>query len=217
MTLLSEPVNERSVSKLSARKAVVLLSAATDGSDRETGIRYATFQLQVKPIESVDTEAASGQLPYTTLCRCVSHGEVRLRDRSAVSALVSGIFLAGASFSFDLRQGEEGQALGFDEYICTLGIIRSPGGGLHGVTVTTAGATVAAPVLIQGSKICDVPVYFLSDVVLGAQHGEGNGKHASTSNYHAWTIEQADGQMFCWFVPSTSGTRRQVRRFSFVC
>ncbi len=212
LTLLSEPIDSKTLSRSSIRRAVVQLSAATDGSDGETGIRYATFQLQFKAMRDFDTEtSASKLLPYVVLSRCRSTGEVRLCDPLASSTTVCGIFLAGASFTFDLAHKEEVPTVGSEEYVCTLGIIRSPGGGLHGVAVTSAGATVAAPVLTHGLKICDVPIYFLSDVILGGRVGESIEQEDTVSSYHAWTIERADGQMFCWFVPSTSGSRRQVR------
>lgn len=95
VSLLAEP--SRFTSK---RRAVVFVSSTNDETN---DIEYVTLQLEVTPNETTPqhpVESYAERKPYRLLAHIISKGTIKNGPR--VVGPVTGIFLASASFRFDL-------------------------------------------------------------------------------------------------------------------
>ena len=103
VSLLAEPVEDQNeFGRNTKRRAVVFVSS----SDVEAcTVDYAIFQLQLtRNDQQVDIRVESyvEQKPYTVVVNPSSQGTIKKPSQSV--GPVSSIFLAGASFKFDLLQ-----------------------------------------------------------------------------------------------------------------
>ena len=206
--LLAQPTAESSaLGRKRERKAVVMLTT-TESSTGMTG--YIVSQLQVIP--SVGRTQSSGSYaeahPYSVLSKQASTGEIKTGDGRTGST----VFLASASFQFDLRQKmnfSPGAGHEANEIVGTIGVIKSPGSGLDALVLTNNGFSRIAAILekqdnknetakLQSSEISS---YWLSDFI----HAQRTLVTAQSENalmdFYAWTFQLVDGKLLTWFVP----------------
>jgi hypothetical protein len=114
ISLLAEPGKDQSKSRENdPRRAVVFVSSA----NMETrSVDYAVFQLQLTRRNKADgapAESYAEQKPYSVLVNPSGQGTIKNGTRSV--GPVSSLFLAGASFKFDLSVSwGKKSTLGFD-------------------------------------------------------------------------------------------------------
>jgi hypothetical protein len=183
------------------RKALVLLSSRPD----ETGVvGYLLYQFQV--VKSLGRNRSSGSYvehsPFSVLSRQCASGEIKMRNGSSITS----VFLASASFHFDLRQRHSRVSshtrtaeTQLEKAICTLGIIRTPGCGLEALVISSM-RDYSGVVLQLGEKgnlmSFEIASYHLSDLIHGGD--------AALIGFYTWTLLLASGKMICWIVPSMS-------------
>ena len=211
---ISEPEVRRR-RKLRERKAVVLL---TSEQGQNGTVDFVVYQLQTTPsIKTQSSDSYKEQNPYSILSRCCSIGQF---PEGPPNSSISGLFLASASFQFDLvrqKSNADNRSNGgghqTSEIVGTVGVFRSPGFGLDAIVVTSAGLSKvisvfnynehgnAMLILQKSMKSLEVSSYWLSDVVnatrpISTSYGE-NG----LIDLFVWTIQLTDGKLLCWFVP----------------
>jgi hypothetical protein len=101
VSLLAEPRTSTNSTKQPRRAVVVVSSANADTCELD----YATFQLQVTKLRSGNAEPAetyAEQKPYSVLVKASAHGTLRNGPRSV--GPIASVFLAGASFRFNLER-----------------------------------------------------------------------------------------------------------------
>lgn len=199
------------------RKALVLLSSFT------TDNSFLVYQFQA--IASVgrtqSSDSYTEQNPYSVLTRQCSAGTPR-NGESTASA--SSYFLAGASFQFDLRQkrirtardalsGPTSRGGEANELIGTIGVVRSPGGGLSAVVLTSKGPSIVLSILDrdghgivrqgqrQPLKSSEISAYWLSDIILAQRSISTSYGENVLIDFYVWTLQLADGGVLSWFVP----------------
>jgi hypothetical protein len=195
--------------KVRARKAVVLLSSE---EDHKGTITFRMLQFQVIPSFKRQTSGSyNEQNPYTVLSRQCSVGEIsKALDGSSIAC----VFLAGASFQFDLIHKSPNEPTSrVKEIVGTIGVLRSPGIGLEAIAVTSTGASQATLLSNFGEpenntqnlkktlKSSEISAYWLADVVKGRQSVITKYGENATIDFFVWTLQQADGELLCWFVP----------------
>lgn len=193
LSLLSEPYS----SNTSHRRAVVLVSSTHPGT---CDMNYSFYRLQVsKPDSSSNALADSYHelKPYLVIVQESIQGALKNGTRSV--GPISSVFLAGASFDFDLATNKTntGGSDG-DDTVATLGVVRSPG-GIEATNLSNSNKAYMAPVSAEDeevSKIC------LGDVICGSssQSCSENGEFHPIDAF-VWTIEFLSGRICCWTVP----------------
>lgn len=131
--------------------------------------------------------------PYNVITDEVIHGPLRNGTRSV--GPISSVFLAGASFDFNLLIPSQSNGNDDEEMIATLGIVRSPG-GIETVHLTSTNKVYISSVLDDNevSKIC------LADIICDRNRNSSK-TGASLIDAFVWTIELLNGQTYCWTVP----------------
>jgi hypothetical protein len=183
------------------RKALILLSSCPD----ETGVvGYVIYQCQA--VKSLGRNQSSGSYvehsPFSVLSHQCASGEIKTWNGSSIAS----VFLASASFQFDLRQRHSrvsshtrAQDIQLEKAICTLGVIRTPGCGLEALVISSMGV-YSGVVLQAGEKgnlmSFEIASYYLSDIISGGD--------AALMGFYTWTLLLASGRMICWIVPSMS-------------
>jgi hypothetical protein len=193
MSLLAEPTVYSSSSN-GPRKAVLAIYS-TD--ERAAEFDYTIFCLQVarnQTVQRIKVSDSVNRHPYFVMVQEVLHGKFRNGARSV--GPVSSIFIAGASFRFDLQKFQKKTSktlIGLDDFVVTLGVFRTPG-GLEGVCLGMNGKAWSAPV-----AKCEVSKYWLSDLI---HSNTLLGSHGPPSAQFAWIVKLTNGEIICWPVPS---------------
>lgn len=191
ISLLSEPLNTSGDTHNTQRKAVVLLSA----DDYVT--KYQVFQLQVSSKQS-DSAPYRDPLPYEVRARMAAANEIKSPAE---------VFLAGASFAFDLNETIDSVAkLAQIEYIATLGVLRTPGNGVDALAVSGSNVAAIGEVVKPASSLdeCTISSYCQTDFVRGRFFGEGAAK--MQVDCFVWLLQLSNGRLFCWSVPFVQST-----------
>eukprot|EP00980_Cylindrotheca_fusiformis_P001288 scaffold333_cov133-Cylindrotheca_fusiformis.AAC.14 len=168
LSILAEPHSKNKAVKQSRRAVVFVSSTDTNASE----VNYVTFQLQLCKKEENGSEKRSIMI----LARNVISGI--LKDGTRSVGPISSVYLAGASFRFDLKN--------------PVGVTRTPG-GLEVISLDSANRAWTAPVISAD----EVSKIWLIDIV----HG-GNRRLDS----FVWAVELLNGDLFCWSVPSLLGS-----------
>lgn len=192
ISILPDSVSSESCTK---RRATLLLASSCS----DAAVSYNFYQLQFSELSALKGESE----PYTISCALAACGT--LDDEH--SSCNSSIFLASSSFNFDLSCPETGKectqmmptardtntdmppATNMDVYqsLFTLGIIKFPGNGIRGASVTPGGVCLSADL----KPLVDVSSFFLSDLIA-----------TDKGALFVWAFELTDGTMICWSVPS---------------
>ncbi len=156
---------------------------------------YSCYRLQVCKVETNIPLADSYHelKPYCVITKEAIHGPLKNGARSV--GPISSVFLAGASFDFDLLSSSKNSEDDEDEMIVTLGIVRSPG-GIEAVNLTGTNKAFISSILDDNevSKIC------LADIMGCNNANPYNGRNVLI-NAFVWTIELLNGHLYCWTVP----------------
>ena len=179
-----------------AKRRATLLLASCCG---DAAVSYNFYQLQLSEFSALKGESEL----CTVSCALAACGI--LDDEH--SFCNSSIFLASSSFNFDLICPEKGKecshmmstarntnthvptATNMDVYhsLCTLGIIKYPGNGIRGASISPGGVSLFANL----KPLVDVSYFFLSDVIA-----------TDKGAIFIWAFELTDGTMICWSVSS---------------
>ncbi|CAJ1952662.1 unnamed protein product [Cylindrotheca closterium] len=179
LMLLAEP-SSKSDGAQQARKAVVFV-ASTDPEASE--LVYTTFQLQLStPLKGRSEKRSNSVLTSKTISGI-------LKDGTRSIGPISSIFLAGASFRFDLQ--DRCTSTLASSLVATVGVVRSPG-GLEVISYD-ARNTACQSTLVHTDELSKIS---LVDVVHGADR---------LVDTFVWAIELLNGEIFCWSVPSLLG------------
>ncbi|CAB9526652.1 expressed unknown protein [Seminavis robusta] len=130
---------------------------------------------------------------------------------------ITSFFIASASFQFDLRQrrtshsisSNSSSPLTLEDFICAIGVTRTPGCGLEVVVVTSEGPLSNTPVLgkalpgMNDLKSAEIASYYLSDTV-NPECTNALGGSLVSMGFYVWTFQLASGKLFCWIVPFPS-------------
>lgn len=194
------------------------MALLTSTQDSSGSVRYLTYQMQTVP--SVKTKKADSyheQEPYSVLSRLCSKGEF---SGVQEGSFISSVFLASASFQFDLLSstspnlsvnGENKSKS--NEIVGTVGVVRSPGSGLEAVAITSSGPSKSVYMfsfhdygnamlhLENTLKSTEVSSYWLADVVNGTRPISTNFGEKALIDLFVWAIQLADGTLLSWFVP----------------
>lgn len=214
ISLLAEPFQ----SPDQPRRAVVLVSSSNPAS---CDMDYSCYRFQVCTVPNNGSLADSSYhevKPYVVIAQETIYGPLKNGARSV--GPISSVFLAGASFDFDLLNSstqnlKQKQQQQDEEMIATLGIVRTPG-GMEAVNLSSTNKAYVASILEEDevSKIC------LADIICGGSHGDWLSNKITTTtsaiDSFVWTIELLNGQIHCWMVPfRLRGNDDLDRRFSF--
>lgn len=207
ISLVVEPRQESGVDDddVAADRAVLLLGSEQRQSNHSNG--YLTYQIQTASAskegrqrqQTVMEENAEGGGNPIVLANFCSSGFIddtflrRFSSRSNISPC--GIFIAGASFQFDLvNDGNYGSHT--TQYIATLGVICAMGKTMFTVIVTPIGPVSCACLYESDfSKIIysTVQRYWIGDTVMV--------KSKDRRGQFVWTVAKSDGCNFTWSVP----------------
>ena len=168
-----------------ARKAVALI--ATDSNLTE----YQVYQLQLIPGETSMQGSYVELQPYSALGRCSCDSNI---------GSYSGLFLASASFCFNLgdeRNGSDTFENG-DYYVATLGIIRGVDALAVSATAVIAVGQVLPPLLSGESspKASELSRFWLADILCGR-----NGAPGTDLDFIVWTMQLDNGGLISWSLP----------------
>mmetsp|Transcript_32073 Transcript_32073/g.77927 ORF Transcript_32073/g.77927 Transcript_32073/m.77927 type:complete len:802 (-) Transcript_32073:461-2866(-) len=144
---------------------------------------YASFQLQLTTKVSSGSEKRS----ISILTRKTVSGI--LKDGTRSIGPISSIFLAGASFRFDLQA--RCTATSTSSLVATVGVVRSPGG----LEVISFDAR---------NKACKSTIVHADEVSKISLVDIAHGVSRRVDTF-VWAIELLNGDMFCWSVPSLLG------------
>ena len=113
-----------------------------------------------------------------------------------------------------------------NEYVATLGVIKTDGGGLDSVVIGSIGPAYAGSVLMNNCRsktlnienldpnleLPGVAKYWLSDLIkVNRSTDELDKTRHSNHNYFVWTIALNDGSIFTWSVPFFMYTENSPR------
>ena len=96
---------------LNSDRAVLLLSSSSSflgGGGNDGTVTYMAFQTQVMNVSALEGKKMRYGPETQVLSRLCSTGRIVPCGRSSRAHGVSGVFVAGASFSFDLRKDDHG-------------------------------------------------------------------------------------------------------------
>jgi hypothetical protein len=207
LSILAEPYSKNIATRQSRRAVIFVSSTDTDASE----MQYSAFQLQLSMKDTIKSEKKS----FSILTKNVISGIIKDGTRSI--GPISSIYLAGASFRFDLenpgkqrRPLSEFWQLSFvfkrstntllvllkdapsESFVVTLGVARTPG-GLEVISLDSANNAWTAPVI----NAAEVSKVWLVDIV------HGGTRRVDT---FVWAVELLNGELFCWSVPSLLGS-----------
>jgi len=175
--------NPRTVTSISDRKAVVMLS------DRSPSTSFQVIQLSLESAKINASESYRESLPFFVRAhRCSS---------SAIGS-PADLFIAGASFAFDLAS-DDIQSGTEANYVATLGVIRAAGGGVDalavsGSSISAVGQVVAVDVDRRRSELSR---YWYADFIESRQLNNA----AEPLDFCVWSLQLASGKLVCWSVP----------------
>ena len=213
LKLLQQPDAKSKAGKQHERKALVLLSSLP----RFMGsVDFLAFQLQA--VHSVartqSSESYQEHHPFSVLSRQCSGGQVQCPlDGSSIAS----VFLASASFQFDLRlrtnRSSNGAQQESNQIVGALGVIRTPGCGVEAITLTSSGPSRSTTILGKSEgnvslldsndemKSNEISSYWLSDIMLAQHSISPNFGGQAVMDFFVWTFQIGNGKVFCWFVP----------------
>lgn len=193
ISILAEPTSQ-SLGDNNPRRAVVLVYA----TDLKTcQFHYVVYRLQVfqsKTSKASVTSRLPQQRPFYVMTQESLSGTLQNGTRSA--SPVSGIFLAGACFRYDLRtmKKKSSTAKNVDnDFVVTFGVIRTPG-LIEALCLGRKSKTWGTP-LIEA----EVSRYWLSDIIRTNDMLGVDGPPIIT---FVWAIELLSGGLHSWSVPS---------------
>ena len=199
------------------RKAVVLLSSITE----QSGVTdFLVYQFQVIPSvgRSQSSDSYVEHSPFSVLSKQCSSGVVRAKG---VGDSTISVFLASASFQFDLRQRKsrisrddmpplsDPEVGEVNAIVGTIGLITSPG-GLDAVVITSKGPSLVLAIFStnnteqgQGKPIksSEISSFCMSDVLLAQRSISTSYGENALLDFYVWTFQLADGRIHSWFVP----------------
>jgi hypothetical protein len=198
ISLLAEPTSQ-SLGDKNPRRAVVLVYVLDSTTCQ---FHYVVFRLQVFRSKIVRTQSSNRlpqQRPFYVMAQDCLRGTFTNGTRSA--SPVSGIFLAGACFRYDLRKERKKKSSTInmtvndhdDEFVVTLGVIRTPG-LIEGLCLGRNSKIWGTPILKS-----DVSRYWLSDIIRTNDMWSEDGPPIIT---FVWAIELLSGGLYSWSVPS---------------
>jgi len=209
ISLLAEP-REKSGSHDNDDRAVLLLGSKQQQSDHDN--RYLAYQLQVASTTREDqqrrqngdengiiAESGGNDVVLANLCSSGLVDSTLLRQFSSSTAISPcGIFIAGASFQFDLVKDHSHEISGSNAntYIATLGVICAMGKTVFSVTVAPLGLLTCACLYesdVSKNIHPTVQRYWIADTVIVKTKGH--------RCQFVWTIAKSDGCNFTWSVP----------------
>ncbi len=182
MSILRDPGSDRSL----------LLLSSSSGNVERCGIDYALYQLQTKKQSHMTSERI--------LAKLSAHGNLPLTDGTAADIYsidsITGVFLAGGSFLFDLGADQlesEGENVG------VIGITSV----LHDLCVACINHT--GPILYKPSLLD--PINSVSDCSLGTKKSIVASYWVSDTcpGRIVWNISKNDGKVYCWAAPCYTG------------
>lgn len=180
LSFLSEPFSSK-------RRGVLLLSSKMlDGS----GLDFSIYGLQVSEANTIKTTFGNDSQIPTVLAEEFAKGLV---DRSDVYQPVASMFLASASFDFNLDKYCK-QRVPPTGMTAVFGVVRSCPGSLDAVALID-GDKYGARVL--NGEIRDI---LLSDRTFRKGSESGSAQHSSLS-CSFWKIGVCSGEVYCWKVP----------------
>jgi hypothetical protein len=196
VSLLAEPTSQ-ALGDNNPRRAVVLVYA----TDMPTcQFHYVVFRLQVfrNKVSRVQSASRFIQKPFYVMTHECLRGTLRNGTRSA--SPVSGIFLAGACFRYDLRKmmmkkkksTTKSNVAEVDDFVVTLAVIRTPG-LIEGLCLGHNDTSWVAPIVKS-----EVSRFWLSDII------RTNDLYANAPPIITlvWVIELLSGGLYSWSVPS---------------
>lgn len=198
LSILAEPEKSESTKDhnhnhihKSSTRAVILVS-------HHQSMTYMAYQLQ-----AIDSSPASvvdePQNQCRVLTRLCSTGVLQPSYHSEVG---SSVFLAGASFQFDLSESLGG--FNTHAYVGTIGIIQSDG-CLSAVCITPTGPNFGGVVIPasseDGSYRSQIASFWLSDDMEEIQMSNSKSIERDSSSSFYWTVTRNDGRTYCWRVP----------------
>ena len=186
LSILAEPKSHDSVKQ--ERRAVVFLSST---NFEMSEMNYTSFQLQLTRAKAQGVTGGFGnQKQFSILAKKVIQGTFKDGTRSV--GPISSVFVAGASFRFDLESDNEQN----EHFVATIGISRTPG-GLEVISLDTENRAYISPV-VSADEVSKV---WLADIVNESGHiASHHWERASC----VWAIELINGELFCWSVPCLS-------------
>lgn len=187
LSILAEPKSHDSVKQ--ERRAVVFLSST---NFEMSEMNYTSFQLQLTRAKAQGVTGGFGnQKQFSILAKKVIQGTFKDGTRSV--GPISSVFVAGASFRFDLESDNEQN----EHFVATIGISRTPG-GLEVISLDTENRAYISPV-VSADEVSKV---WLADIVNESGHiASHHWERASC----VWAIELINGELFCWSVPCLTG------------
>lgn len=207
LSLLAEPYLSSTHTK---RRAVVLVSATNAAT---CDMEYSCYRLQVsKPTtgSALPADSYHELKPYIVVVEHTMHGMLKNGARSV--SPISSVFLAGASFDFDLTKKAEETNESMEETIATLGVVRSPG-GIEAVNLSRNNKAYVASV----SNEAEVSKLSLADIICGSNLQSSRDGESHPIDAFVWTIEFLNGEILCWTVPyrlrGTDDVERQMASF----
>ena len=190
MSILNDPADAPS------NRALLQLAYVSSQEGISSCMKYALYQLQAMQSSDGKFElvlarnAASGRIPLQL---------GRSPDLSATEA-VTGVFLAGGSFLFDLNTGvaEEEDTDALNDTIAVIGIV-TVFQDLVAVCVSQTGPTLYRPNLLEKSAIDEPGVGRRKSLIVSyCTSGTLSCKDGCRV---AWTIAKNNGKVYCWSVP----------------
>lgn len=212
------------------RKATVLVASV---AGLKGTVDYLAFQFQAIPSvgRTQSSESYQEHNPFSVLSKQCASGHIECPvDGSSVAS----VFLASASFQFDLRQrGSKFSAFNSpatepNEIIGAVGVLRTPGCGLEAVALTSAGSSRSAAMLgshAKGNKVStgrsdmkasEISSYWLSDIILGQRPISTEFGGRAKIDFFVWTFQVANGKVYSWFVPCLE-FMHDVRISDYIC
>jgi hypothetical protein len=178
LSIISQPLSKRAPG---LRKAVVFVSSVN--SDE---LRYVAFQLQlIKPSKATPLNSTIKAIAaFGVLAKRVVAGS--LKDGSRSIGPISSVYLAGASFRFDLTTAQHQKEE--ESFVATIGVTRTPG-GLEVISLNKDNKVFLFPVI----NAHEVSNLWLVDTMYGTNRG---------ILIHIWAVQFLNGDLFSWSVPS---------------
>ncbi|KAL7542795.1 hypothetical protein ACHAXR_012401 [Thalassiosira sp. AJA248-18] len=172
----------------SSSRALLLLAYVSCHEGASSCVKYAVYQLQA-------TQSPKGKyelvLARNSACGSIPLQLGRSPDFSATES-VTGIFLAGGSFLFDLGTETEDHAA--PDAIAIMGIV-TVFQGLVAVCVNQTGPILYRPSLLENASIGRCRLGYRKSLIVSYWVSGTNGCRV------AWNIAKNDGKVYCWSVP----------------
>lgn len=228
ISLLSEPLASGTDSidgVLAKRRAVILLGDGIDTNSKSGDISYQLYQLEM---DFDGTYQDTEETKFVVKAKLCSDGAL-LAPSSASEAIVSGVFLASASFDFQNAVSKSSRNVVVDAsddgpgtatrktFLAAVGVIRSPCQGLEAVLISTEGVCDRKDIVTgSGSELFarrspEVSTYWHSHTIPAMN------KSKRVESFFVWSIELCDGALMCWSVPYIGATPLKVCSLRNAC